>query len=431
MNPLIRFFRYDNTVPLVAIGLVLFAGGAFAASPEARDAVLRAEEMIVSIDNSYIVDLDLDSYTPKIQIVDVKEDDDNYYVSYTFTTIDLANNQWQEVPKDKMLTVAKNALGGKDLGLYVTRELSEVIALETTRLKETQAIERNLGISQAVVATTYSGLIGKFLDSKEEILPGYTPVIAEQEPGQTAAGGQSSGSSSSVIADPNSGDTIAPVITILGNNPAKIKLKATYSDLGALVTDNVNKNIGYSVALNGTTVRSVSIDTTVVGEHTVTYTAKDQVGNTTTATRRVIVYDPTVQSEEEINALIPSHVEEIPAPDSESSQTDNTTSTTEAAPQAPVTEETPPAQEETEADQNTPGESATTTPAATEPDGFGTASSTPLIEPAAETSAEEGTTTPPADTTSPEEENSTALPPSDTATSTATSATSTSASSQQ
>ena len=70
MNPLIRFLRYDNTVPLVAIGLVLFAGGAFAASPEARDAVLRAEEMIVSIDNSYIVDLDLDSYTPKIQIVD-------------------------------------------------------------------------------------------------------------------------------------------------------------------------------------------------------------------------------------------------------------------------------------------------------------------------------------------------------------------------
>ncbi|MDP2705067.1 MAG: DUF5011 domain-containing protein [bacterium] len=80
-------------------------------------------------------------------------------------------------------------------------------------------------------------------------------------------------------------DLEAPVITVQGNNPATITIGATYNDLGALVTDNVNNNLG--IVTEGAT-----IDTTQTGVYTVTYSATDQAGNVGSATRTVIVYDP-------------------------------------------------------------------------------------------------------------------------------------------
>lgn len=77
-------------------------------------------------------------------------------------------------------------------------------------------------------------------------------------------------------------DTIAPVITISGNNPATINVGATYSDLGAIVTDNVS--FGITPYVSGE-----QIDTSVAGTHTVTYTARDEAGNWATSTRAVNV----------------------------------------------------------------------------------------------------------------------------------------------
>ncbi|MFA6536154.1 MAG: tail fiber domain-containing protein, partial [Candidatus Paceibacterota bacterium] len=84
-----------------------------------------------------------------------------------------------------------------------------------------------------------------------------------------------------------SSDTEAPVITVAGNNPATVEKGTSYADLGATVTDNVNDNLGVKV-------EGDEIDTSVVGEYTVTYTATDQVGNVGTATRKVNVVEPVV-----------------------------------------------------------------------------------------------------------------------------------------
>lgn len=81
-------------------------------------------------------------------------------------------------------------------------------------------------------------------------------------------------------------DTEAPEIQILGNNPAYIPLDSTYNDLGALVTDNVDDNLGIEVTGN--------VITESIGEYEVVYTAMDGSGNVGTATRTVIVYDPEV-----------------------------------------------------------------------------------------------------------------------------------------
>ena len=86
-------------------------------------------------------------------------------------------------------------------------------------------------------------------------------------------------------------DTEAPVITIVGNNPANIAVGDAYIDLGATVSDNISQNLG-------TQSTGEVIDTNVPGSYTVTYTATDQAGNTATTTRNVQV-QPQVGEEVE------------------------------------------------------------------------------------------------------------------------------------
>ena len=79
-------------------------------------------------------------------------------------------------------------------------------------------------------------------------------------------------------------DTEAPVISILGDNPATVELGSTYTDAGATATDNSGSVV---VTSSGT------VDTDTVGSYTITYTATDASGNSATATRTVNVVDTT------------------------------------------------------------------------------------------------------------------------------------------
>ena len=106
-------------------------------------------------------------------------------------------------------------------------------------------------------------------------------------------------------------DTEAPVVTLNGNNPATVSVGNTYADLGATVTDNVDQNLGYHIAVDGVDSADPTnpvIDTSVAGTHTITYTATDQAGNAGTATRTVNVESTTA-----------SPAEITPAPDLASS----------------------------------------------------------------------------------------------------------------
>ncbi len=300
------FIKYNNAVSIGVALLFLSCSGALAASPEVRadvsNAVLSTQQTIKSVDNSYIVNVDLSTYAPKIQITGVTEDNDNYYVAYKLTTIDLKEYVWQQVAELNSITVPKNVLAGQDLGLYVTRQLKDVMNWQLSYLQRVQDIERKSGVSQAVVATVYGGLVGKFLDSKESILPGYVPVVAQPATIVPDDGGSATGVSGTPGVSPSSGgiagdgvattvtgkggDSIAPTIQILGKNPAQIPVGSTYMDLGAFVTDNITRDVNYSTQGTG------SIDTSKPGQFTITYTAVDHAGNTSVAKRTVIVYDP-------------------------------------------------------------------------------------------------------------------------------------------
>lgn len=314
LKKIIQFIKYNNAFSIGFALVFLSFGGALAAGPEGRqavaDAVYNEKETIRSIDNSYIVNVDLNSYVPKVQITSVTEDEEFYYVAYTLYSIDIVNSVWQQAEKINTLKVAKNDLGKRDLGSYVTGELKEIIDRQVSLLKETQNFEKRNGATDKVVVTEYSGLVGKFLDAKEDKIQGYVPVKSSVSEPETAVSSSPSSTIETTSPQPNTGqtgsvktssssisvvggdDTIPPTLTILGNNPARLNVNDSYVDLGVYVTDNKSINIGYSVALDGKAVGQISIDTIKPGEHEITYTATDQAGNITTATRMVIITDP-------------------------------------------------------------------------------------------------------------------------------------------
>ncbi len=98
-------------------------------------------------------------------------------------------------------------------------------------------------------------------------------------------------------------DTEAPIIVIMGNNPAQISIGETYNDLGVTVTDNINPNVGYTVFVDGVEVSNIMLDTSVERTYEIKYVAEDQAGNIGTATRTVIIapIENTPQEDTEVS----------------------------------------------------------------------------------------------------------------------------------
>lgn len=92
----------------------------------------------------------------------------------------------------------------------------------------------------------------------------------------------------------SSSDTIAPVITLIGDNPQIVELGSTYSDAGATATDNIDGTITPVLISN-------NVNANVVGIYSVTYRATDAAGNSATATRTVNVRDTTAPTIESIS----------------------------------------------------------------------------------------------------------------------------------
>ncbi len=79
-------------------------------------------------------------------------------------------------------------------------------------------------------------------------------------------------------------DTTAPVIKILGFNPSSVPQGLVYSDAGATATDNVDGDITANITATN------SVNTSTLGNYTVTYDVSDAAGNAAaTQTRQVAV----------------------------------------------------------------------------------------------------------------------------------------------
>lgn len=176
---LLHFVKYNNAFTIILAIFFFSFGISFAASPQIREGVYSSEETLVSIDNSLIVDADLDSFAFNLKINSITDDDKNYYITYSYKTLAIEDGVWKNKDMEKVLNVSKVSLDGRDLGLHVARELGENINYELSYLKRVQKLEKEKGESQKVVNVEYSGLIGKMLDPKQKVIEGYDPVIPE------------------------------------------------------------------------------------------------------------------------------------------------------------------------------------------------------------------------------------------------------------
>jgi hypothetical protein len=101
--------------------------------------------------------------------------------------------------------------------------------------------------------------------------------------------GTSTGTSTNGTSTPV--DTVAPVISLIGQNAITLNQGETYTEEGATSADIIDGDITSSITITGT------VDTSTIGVYTVTYTSTDQSGNSAIITRKVtveaIVVEPT------------------------------------------------------------------------------------------------------------------------------------------
>ena len=101
----------------------------------------------------------------------------------------------------------------------------------------------------------------------------------------SACGGGGGGGAPS---NPNPADTQSPVITLSGAASVSIEQNSSYEDAGASATDNIDSSVEVSA--------SGAVDTSTIGEYTITFTATDNAGNSSTLDRLVNVVDIDVDA---------------------------------------------------------------------------------------------------------------------------------------
>ncbi len=329
MKKFLNFLSYHNAVPIALSIVLLGAGGTYAATnPEA---ILSATSTVQSIDNTFIVNTDLSQWDYKVQIMGVTQDENMYYVAYQYETLQLQNDVWQKVLAVGQMKASKKETdqSGVDLGIFVAKELAQIIEHEKKLLLAAQDIEKKKGESQRTVATTYSGLVGKFLDDTEETFPGYVPVVDprtdedELAAANAAAAAQAAdiertmnvalanvptadqitsmvdaqvkkllaGTVASPTPDtPSSDSSGGPTLAVNGANPARLHVGDVYSDLGAAVEGSGPEgNLTVHTFVDGEEMGVVLINTSAPGSHTIVYRATDGQGRTGETSRTVIV----------------------------------------------------------------------------------------------------------------------------------------------
>lgn len=148
--------------------------------------------------------------------------------------------------------------------------------------------------SQTVEATSASGATATFGSSAVDAVSGALSTSCDATSGVTVfpldttttitctatdgAGNTGTGTGTVTVQD-----TTPPSVSVTGANPMALGTGDTYTELGATASDLVDGSVAASP--------SGSVDTAVPGSYTITYTATDAHGNSSTATRTVNVSD--------------------------------------------------------------------------------------------------------------------------------------------
>lgn len=171
----LHFAQYNNAFLVVLlIGIVSFSGLAFASEDVRSETIGSRHTREQGVDNTFLIEADLENFSMDFQITGILEDDTQYLVSYSYVDIDTVNGAWQYVEKNATRRITKPFR--QDLGVYLARQLAQEESARLKELRTAQKEARNEGATQLVQVTRYSGLIGTVLDATNRVFPGYEPV---------------------------------------------------------------------------------------------------------------------------------------------------------------------------------------------------------------------------------------------------------------
>lgn len=171
MKTFLDFLKYNNAAPFIFLALILGAGTALATSPKLRQSVFAPEALVVSAtlpvktDTSRLLKEDLKDFDLVLRIDALTEDTASYYVSYSYRTLEVVDNAWQEVRKKGKMEISRQLLGKRDLKIYLTEQIGQVIDREITYLGEAQRVSRATDIAKK--SSKYASLVGQDMKKKD------------------------------------------------------------------------------------------------------------------------------------------------------------------------------------------------------------------------------------------------------------------------
>ena len=110
LNIIVSFIKYNNATVLILLAIFILSAGVMAASPEKTGNIIgHKTNRIEGIDTSRLCSADLseNGLAMDFTIKQIQEDEKYYYVDYTFIDLDIVNNVWQNVLKEKTRKVSK------------------------------------------------------------------------------------------------------------------------------------------------------------------------------------------------------------------------------------------------------------------------------------------------------------------------------------
>jgi hypothetical protein len=180
---IIYFIQYNNLTVLIVVAVFLAGAGVFAQTPTGQDLIGVQQAEVKGVDNTLLLEADLEKFTMDFKIEKIEEDAKYYYVTYTYLDLVPDNNAWQYEIQEKVRKISKKLK--QDLGAYMAKQLQNEYEQRIRDLKAEKVKAKEEGNKTRTEVVAYTGLIGQTLDVVGKVFPSYEPVKQYEIPSPT------------------------------------------------------------------------------------------------------------------------------------------------------------------------------------------------------------------------------------------------------
>lgn len=169
-DKIIYFIKYNNAMFVVILVVFLLGTGVFA-SETGREVLGQKSTKVEGIDNTLLLSADLENFDMDFKIENIEEDDEFYYVVYTFLNLEKANDAWQYQLQEKVRKISKKS--GVNVSDYIIDQFKKEYQDRIKYLTNEKEKAGLVGEEKKREVVEYSGIIGVTLSLAEGIIPNY------------------------------------------------------------------------------------------------------------------------------------------------------------------------------------------------------------------------------------------------------------------